>query len=46
MDMGATAYHAVQMAAKRDAGTGGTIRTVIINEGVTDAKTNAPGVAA
>ena len=43
MDMGATAYQAVQMAAKRDTGTGGTIRTVIINEGIADAKTTAPG---
>lgn len=33
MDMGATAYQAVQMAAKRDTGTGGTIRTVIIDQG-------------
>lgn len=46
MDMGATAYQAVQMAAKRDTGTGGLIRTVIINEGVTDAKTTSPGVSA
>ena len=46
MDMGATAYQAVQMAAKRDTGTGGTIRTVIINEGMADAKTTAPGVTA
>ena len=46
MDMGATAYQAVQMAAKRDTGTGGTIRTVIINEGMADAKTTTPGVTA
>ncbi|WP_332847557.1 Ntn hydrolase family protein [Pseudomonas lactucae] len=46
MDMGATAHEAVQMAAKRDTGTGGTIRTVIINEGMADAKTNAPGATA
>ncbi|ROM84863.1 proteasome subunit beta [Pseudomonas brassicacearum] len=44
MDMGLTAYQAVEMAAKRDTGTGGTIRTLIINEGMADAKTNAPGV--
>lgn len=30
MDMGATAYQAVQMAAKRDTGTGGMIRTASI----------------
>jgi len=35
MDMGATASQAVQMAAKRDTGTGGTIRTVIIGAGAT-----------
>ncbi len=46
MDMGATAHKAVQMAAKRDTGTGGLIRTVIINEGVTDAKTTSLGVSA
>lgn len=33
MDMGATAYQAVQMAAKRDTCTGGTIRTVTIDPG-------------
>lgn len=31
---------------KRDIYTGGTIRTVIINEGMADAKTTAPGVTA
>ena len=46
MDMGANAYKAVEMAAKRDTSTGGKIRTVIINEGMADAKTNAPGVTA
>lgn len=33
MDMGATAKEAVEMAAKRDVYTGGTIRTVIIDSG-------------
>jgi len=46
MDMGATAYQAVEMAAKRDTSTGGTIRTVIIDEGMADAKTNAAGATA
>ncbi|WP_315336189.1 proteasome subunit beta [Pseudomonas grimontii] len=46
MDMGATAYQAVQMAAKRDTGTGGVIRTMIINEGMADAKTASPSVTA
>ncbi|MEN5136102.1 MULTISPECIES: proteasome subunit beta [unclassified Pseudomonas] len=46
MDMGATAYEAVRMAAKRDTGTGGIIRAVTINEGMADAKTNAPSVIA
>ncbi|WP_223535675.1 proteasome subunit beta [Pseudomonas sp. GL-B-16] len=32
MDMGATAYQAVEMAAKRDTSTGGTIRTVLLAE--------------
>jgi len=32
MDMGATAYQAVEMAAKRDTSTGGTIRTVVVAE--------------
>lgn len=36
MDMGDTAYQAVQMAAKRDTGTGGTIHTVIIGAGATE----------
>ncbi|NMZ77487.1 proteasome subunit beta [Pseudomonas nitroreducens] len=31
MDMGATAYQAVQLAAKRDTGTGGNIRTFQID---------------
>ena len=31
MDMGATAYKSVEMAAKRNSSTGGTIRTVIID---------------
>lgn len=31
MDMGASAYKAIEMAAKRDTNTGGTIRTVIID---------------
>ncbi|QEO79853.1 proteasome subunit beta [Pseudomonas brassicacearum] len=39
MDMGATAYQAVEMAAKRDTGTGGTIRTLMIGEVGADAKT-------
>lgn len=30
MDMGATAYQAVEMAAKRDSGTGGKIRTLTV----------------
>ncbi|AZF37708.1 hypothetical protein C4J88_2926 [Pseudomonas sp. R4-39-08] len=46
MDMGATAFQAVEMASKRDTSTGGTIRTMIIDEGMADAKTNAPGVTA
>ncbi len=46
MDMGGSAQKAVEMAAKRDTNTGGTIRTVIINEGMADAKTTAPGVTA
>jgi len=46
MDMGANAYQSVQMAAKRDTGTGGTIRTLIINEGMADAKTTPAGVTA
>jgi hypothetical protein len=33
MDMGATAYQAVQMAAKRDTGTGGTIRAATVGVG-------------
>ncbi|ANH98953.1 proteasome subunit beta [Pseudomonas koreensis] len=33
MDMGASAYEAVQMAAKRDTGTGGTIRAVTVGVG-------------
>ncbi|SFV12700.1 proteasome subunit beta [Pseudomonas sp. OV546] len=32
MDMGASAYQAIEMAAKRDTNTGGTIRTVIIDQ--------------
>lgn len=40
MDMGATAREAVEAAAKRDVYTGGTIRTVLIDEGRADAKTN------
>lgn len=31
MDMGASAYKAIEMAAKRDTNTGGTIRTVVID---------------
>lgn len=31
MDMGASAYKAIEMAAKRDTNTGGTIRTAIID---------------
>lgn len=46
MDMGASAEEAVRAAMKRDIYTGGKIRTVIINEGMADAKTNAPVVAA
>ena len=46
MDMGATAKEAVEAAAKRDVYTGGTIRTLIIDEGMADAKTTAPGVTA
>lgn len=30
MDMGATAYQAVELASKRDTSTGGTIRTLVI----------------
>lgn len=44
MDMGASAEDAVRAAMKRDIYTGGTIRTLIIDEGMADAKTNAPGV--
>lgn len=43
MDMGACAEDAVRAAMKRDIYTGGTIRTVIIDEGRADAKT-APAV--
>lgn len=32
MDMGATAFQAVEMASKRDSGTGGTIRTLTIKQ--------------
>nr|DAF79133.1 MAG TPA: Proteasome subunit alpha type-2 [Caudoviricetes sp.] len=32
MDMGASAYKAVEIAAKRDTSTGGTIRTVLLAE--------------
>ncbi|NWB08943.1 proteasome subunit beta [Pseudomonas sp. D5002] len=46
MDMGTSAEGAVRVAMKRDIYTGGTIRTVIINEGMADAKTTAPGVTA
>ncbi|MHC8386779.1 Ntn hydrolase family protein [Pseudomonas sp. MDT2-39-1] len=46
MDMGATAKEAVEMAAKRDIYTGGTIRTVIIDEGMADAKTTPSAVTA
>jgi len=46
MDMGASAEEAVRAAMKRDIYTGGKIRTVIINEGMADAKTNAPSVTA
>lgn len=45
MDMGATAKEAVEAAAG-GVYTGGTIRTLIINEGMADAKTNAPSVTA
>ncbi|WDG77350.1 proteasome subunit beta [Pseudomonas chlororaphis] len=38
MDMGATAKEAVEAAAKRDAYTGGTIRTLVIDEGRANAK--------
>lgn len=34
MDMGATAKEAVEIAAKRDVYTGGTIRTLTINESI------------
>ncbi|MGF6208278.1 proteasome subunit beta [Pseudomonas frederiksbergensis] len=43
MDMGASAEDAVRAAMKRDIYTGGTICTVIIDEGMADAKT-APAV--
>lgn len=33
LDMGASAAEAVEMAAKRDTGTGGKIRTLIVKEG-------------
>ncbi|RIJ09882.1 proteasome subunit beta [Pseudomonas sp. 91RF] len=46
MDMGASAEDAVRAAMKRDIYTGGQVRTVIINKGMADAKTNAPGVTA
>lgn len=46
MDMGASAQDAVRAAMKRDIYTGGTIRTVMIGEGMADAKTTAPGVTA
>lgn len=46
MDMGASAEDAVRAAMKRDIYTGGTVRTVIINEGMADAKTTSPGVTA
>ncbi len=46
MDMGATAKEAVELAAKRDVYTGGTIRTLIIDEGLADAKTAPAAVTA
>lgn len=46
MDMGASAKEAVEAAAKRDVYTGGTIRTLIIDKGMADAKTTSPGVTA
>ena len=46
MDMGASAEDAVRAAMKRDIYTGGTIRSVFINEGMADAKTTTPGVTA
>lgn len=32
MDMGATAYQAIEMATKRDTGTGGKIRTITVKQ--------------
>lgn len=46
MDMGATAKEAVEVAAKRDVYTGGTIRTLVIDEARADAKTTSAGVTA
>ncbi|AZP72787.1 proteasome subunit beta [Pseudomonas poae] len=46
MDMGASAYKAVEIAARRDTNTGGAIRTLIIDEGRADAKTTSSGVTA
>lgn len=46
MDMGATAAEAVEMAKKRDMCTGGQVRTLIIEKGMADEKTTAPGVTA
>lgn len=46
MDMGASAEDAVRAAMKRDIYTGGTIRTVIIDEGAGNAKTTPAGVTA
>ena len=46
MDMGATAKEAVELAAKRDAYTGGTIRTLIIDEVRANAKTAPAAVIA
>ena len=46
MDMGATAYQAVEMAARRDTSTGGMIRTVAIGEVKTDGSAASTNVTA
>lgn len=46
MDMGTTAKEAVEIAAKRDVYTGGTIRTLVIGEVKTDGSSAATGVTA
>lgn len=44
MDMGASAAVAVEMAKKRDTGTGGQVRLLILSVGHTDEQTSAASV--